>query len=106
MLTGVLLISRCMLVLSQHLHGLKAPAREGPLRTHCIRITVTLPVQIDRLPVFYKQRDALFFPTWAYVVPTNLGRIPVSFLETTIWVGKCMLKKFHASLSGWVCVVY
>ena len=80
-----------MLVPSQHLHV--PPAREGPLRTQCVRMTVTgaLPVQIDRLPVFYKQRDALFFPTWAYVVPTNLGRIPVSFLETTIWVGKCML---------------
>ena len=65
-----------------------------PLSTHCAKFTVTdaPPVQIDRLPVFFKQRDALFFPTWAYVVPTNLGRIPVSFLETTIWVGECMLQ--------------
>ena len=43
-------------------------------------------LQIDRLPVFFKQRDALFFPTWAFVLPTNLGRLPISVLESFIWV--------------------
>ncbi len=57
--------------------------------------------------MFYKQRDALFFPPWAYVVPTTLGRLPVSFVETTIWVGECMLQTFRASLQqqGWFCML-
>ena len=42
-------------------------------------------VQIDRMPVFFKQRDNMFFPTWAFVVPTTIMRFPVSFVESLIW---------------------
>ena len=51
--------------------GLRVPQEKWPLRTHGVKFTFrdALSVQIDRLPVFYKQRDALFFPTWAYVRP-------------------------------------
>ena len=92
-------------MLSQQLHVASGSCNERSLSA----VTVSIyshrcsSIQIDRLPVFYKQRDALFFPTWAYVVPTNLGRIPVSFLETTIWVGECMLQAFCAFLQwqGW-----
>ncbi|THF97891.1 hypothetical protein TEA_021901 [Camellia sinensis var. sinensis] len=38
------------------------------------------------LPVFFKQRDSLFFPAWAFAVPIWLLRIPVSALETGIWL--------------------
>ncbi|KAL7184870.1 hypothetical protein ACSBR2_026922 [Camellia fascicularis] len=38
------------------------------------------------LPVFFKQRDSLFFPAWAFAVPIWLLRIPISVLETGIWL--------------------
>lgn len=45
-----------------------------------------LALTITRLPVLYKQRDLLFHPVWAYTVPTFLLRIPISILETTVWM--------------------
>lgn len=82
---------------------------EEPLRTRRVKFIITdaFLVQIERLPVFYKQRDALFFPPWAYVVPTTLGRLPVSFVESTIWVDECMLQTFCAFLQrqAWFCIL-
>lgn len=40
---------------------------------------------IDRMPVFFKQRDNLFFPAWAFVVPTTIVRLPISFVESLLW---------------------
>ncbi|GFY97082.1 pleiotropic drug resistance 7 [Actinidia rufa] len=40
-----------------------------------------LSLTIQRLPVFYKQRDLLFHPPWAFTLPTFLLRIPISVLE-------------------------
>ena len=31
------------------------------------------------------QREASFFPAWAYVLPTTVVRLPVSFTETLVW---------------------
>ncbi|KAK1305951.1 Pleiotropic drug resistance protein 3 [Acorus calamus] len=45
-----------------------------------------LPLTIQKLPVFYKQRDFLFFPTWVYSLPTWVLKIPISFAEVAIWV--------------------
>ncbi|KAL8152023.1 hypothetical protein V2J09_021831 [Rumex salicifolius] len=45
-----------------------------------------LAMTVSRLPVFYKQRDFLFYPSWAYALPMWLTRIPVSFVESAIWV--------------------
>lgn len=45
-----------------------------------------LQMTIMRLPVFYKQRDAMFFPAWAYSLPTFITRIPVSLIESSVWV--------------------
>ncbi|KAL3698091.1 hypothetical protein R1sor_012167 [Riccia sorocarpa] len=45
-----------------------------------------LAMTAPRLPVFYKQRDLLFFPTWAFVLPRVILSIPVSFYEATILV--------------------
>lgn len=39
-----------------------------------------------RLPVFYKQRDSLFFPAWAFGLPIWVLRIPLSLLESGIWI--------------------
>ncbi|XP_051118222.1 ABC transporter G family member 39-like [Andrographis paniculata] len=41
---------------------------------------------VFRLPVFYKQRDYLFYPAWAFGLPIWILRIPLSFLLSTIWV--------------------
>ncbi|GFY97083.1 pleiotropic drug resistance 1 [Actinidia rufa] len=45
-----------------------------------------LSLTIQRLPVFYKQRDLLFHPPWAFTLPTFLLRIPISVLESIIWM--------------------
>ncbi|XP_027181512.1 pleiotropic drug resistance protein 1-like isoform X2 [Coffea eugenioides] len=45
-----------------------------------------IPLTIMKLPVFYKQRDLRFFPSWAYALPTLILKIPVSLLESALWV--------------------
>ncbi|XP_068652531.1 pleiotropic drug resistance protein 1-like isoform X2 [Aristolochia californica] len=45
-----------------------------------------LAMTIVKLPVFYKQRDLLFYPAWAYSLPTWILKIPISFVEVAIWV--------------------
>ncbi|KAL8521834.1 hypothetical protein ACS0TY_012121 [Phlomoides rotata] len=45
-----------------------------------------LSMTINKLPVFYKQRDMYFFPPWAYAIPSWILKIPVTFLEVAIWV--------------------
>lgn len=44
-----------------------------------------LSLIVKRLPVFYKHRDLLFYPTWAFTLPTFLLRIPISVLESVAW---------------------
>ncbi|KAK4481902.1 hypothetical protein RD792_012814 [Penstemon davidsonii] len=41
---------------------------------------------IFKLPVFYKQRDSLFFPPWIYAIPAWILKVPVSFVEVAVWV--------------------
>lgn len=43
---------------------------------------------VFRLPVFYKQRDFLFYPPWAFSLPIWFIRIPLSFLESGIWIAR------------------
>ena len=45
-----------------------------------------LPSTIDKLPVFYKQRDLLFYPSWAFSLPVSILGIPVAFIEVAFWV--------------------
>ncbi|MCD7463338.1 transcription factor [Datura stramonium] len=45
-----------------------------------------ISLTIYKLPVFYKQRDLLFFPTWAYAIPSWILKIPVTFVEVGVWV--------------------
>jgi hypothetical protein len=40
-----------------------------------------LPLTIFKLPVFFKQRDLLFFPAWTYTIPSWILKIPMSFIE-------------------------
>eukprot|EP01018_Ginkgo_biloba_P025406 Gb_34606 [translate_table: standard] len=46
---------------------------------------IELPMTIARLPVFFKQRDLLLYPAWAYALPTCLLGIPISLLEGAVW---------------------
>ncbi|CAM6074535.1 unnamed protein product [Sphagnum tenellum] len=44
-----------------------------------------MALTVYRLPVFYKQRDNLFYPAWAFCVPGWIMRIPYSAVEALIW---------------------
>ncbi|OAY38969.1 hypothetical protein MANES_10G057300v8 [Manihot esculenta] len=39
-----------------------------------------------RIPVFFKQRDFLFYPAWAFALPIWVLRIPISLMESGIWI--------------------
>ncbi|XP_061343449.1 pleiotropic drug resistance protein 1-like isoform X2 [Gastrolobium bilobum] len=41
---------------------------------------------VSRLPVFYKQREHLFFPPWAYALPAWILKIPITLVEVGVWV--------------------
>ncbi|KAG4137150.1 hypothetical protein ERO13_D07G054200v2 [Gossypium hirsutum] len=45
-----------------------------------------ISMTVAKLPVFFKQRDLLFFPAWAYALPRWILKIPISFIEVAIWV--------------------
>ncbi|KAG0455937.1 hypothetical protein HPP92_023725 [Vanilla planifolia] len=45
-----------------------------------------LSISIGRLPVFYKQRDLLFYPAWVFTLPNFLLTIPMSVVESLVWV--------------------
>ncbi|KAL2477803.1 ABC transporter G family member 37 [Forsythia ovata] len=44
-----------------------------------------LSLTVERLPVFYKQRDLNFYPAWAYAIPAAILKIPLSLLESVLW---------------------
>ncbi|KAM7522495.1 hypothetical protein LguiA_012397 [Lonicera macranthoides] len=45
-----------------------------------------LPMTVMRFPVFFKQRDYMFYPAWAFALPIWILRIPISLIESLIWV--------------------
>ncbi|PIN20808.1 Pleiotropic drug resistance proteins (PDR1-15), ABC superfamily [Handroanthus impetiginosus] len=45
-----------------------------------------LAMTVFRLPVFFKQRDSLFYPAWAFAFPIWILRIPISVLESGLWI--------------------
>ncbi|KQK15967.1 hypothetical protein BRADI_1g26040v3 [Brachypodium distachyon] len=40
---------------------------------------------IKKLPVFYKQRDYLFFPAWTFGVANIILKLPFSLVDTSVW---------------------
>uniref|UniRef100_A0A803MQ74 ABC transporter domain-containing protein n=1 Tax=Chenopodium quinoa TaxID=63459 RepID=A0A803MQ74_CHEQI len=44
-----------------------------------------LPMTISKLPVYYKQRNYRFFPSWAYSFPTLIPGMIFSSFEVIIW---------------------
>lgn len=45
-----------------------------------------LSMTIAKLPVFFKQRDLLFYPAWTYTLPSWVLKIPIAFAECAVWV--------------------
>jgi len=44
-----------------------------------------MAMTMQRLPVFYKHRDLLFHPSWAFTLPNFLLGIPISMFESIVW---------------------
>ena len=42
-------------------------------------------MMVESLPIFYTQRDNLFYSAWAFALPTTLLRIPYSLAESFLW---------------------
>ncbi|PIA25217.1 hypothetical protein AQUCO_12200002v1 [Aquilegia coerulea] len=45
-----------------------------------------ISMTISRFPVFFKQRDFLFYPAWAYALPIWVLRVPLSLTESGLWI--------------------
>ncbi|KAL6614942.1 hypothetical protein ACP70R_037212 [Stipagrostis hirtigluma subsp. patula] len=45
-----------------------------------------LALVVYKLPVFFKQRDLLFFPAWSYTIPSWILKIPITFVEVAGYV--------------------
>lgn len=45
-----------------------------------------LAMTVTKLPVFYKQRDLLFYPPWAYAIPAWILKIPLTLVEIAVLV--------------------
>ena len=45
-----------------------------------------LAMTVLKLPVFFKQRDLLFFPAWSYTIPSWILKIPITFIEVAGYV--------------------
>lgn len=45
-----------------------------------------MAITIEKLPVFYKHRDFMFYPAWAYSIPIFITEIPISIIESITWV--------------------
>ncbi|WOL16536.1 hypothetical protein Cni_G25323 [Canna indica] len=82
----------CTVFLRTRLHPVDE--QNGRLYLSCLFFGLThmmfnglaeLPITISRLPVFYKQRDNLFYPAWAFSFPSWLLRIPYSLIEASVW---------------------
>ncbi len=50
-----------------------------------LRLTHGPAAQLGNMTVFYKQRDNLYFPVSAYVLPTSALRVPYSVVFGFLW---------------------
>ncbi|KAB5541677.1 hypothetical protein DKX38_014651 [Salix brachista] len=56
------------------------------LTNFIINAMIELTMTVFRLPVFFKQRSSMQYPAWAFGLPICLFSIPVSLIESGIWV--------------------
>ena len=40
---------------------------------------------VEMLPIFYTQRDNLFYTAWAFALPATLLRVPFSLAQSLLW---------------------
>lgn len=66
--------------------GIFAGALFFALTMIMFNVMVEAAITIDRLPVFYKQRDYLFYPSWTYVIPSWIIGILSTILKVVVWV--------------------
>ncbi|KAK8562189.1 hypothetical protein V6N12_049236 [Hibiscus sabdariffa] len=45
-----------------------------------------ITLTIARLPVFFKQRDLLLYPAWAFAIPLLVTKLPMAIFETITWM--------------------
>ncbi|WVZ69752.1 hypothetical protein U9M48_018488 [Paspalum notatum var. saurae] len=45
-----------------------------------------MALTVSKLPVFFKQRNLLFFPAWSYGIPSWIVKIPITFIEVAGYV--------------------
>lgn len=45
-----------------------------------------ISMTISKLPVFYKQRNLLFYPAWAFSLPPWIIKIPITLVQVALWV--------------------
>ncbi|GAB4817617.1 hypothetical protein N2152v2_004663 [Parachlorella kessleri] len=57
---------------------------------------------IERLAVFFRQRDIRFYPGWCFAVPAFLLRVPFGLVEATLWT---YIVYFIVGFSGTVRVL-
>ncbi|GJN18417.1 hypothetical protein PR202_gb05578 [Eleusine coracana subsp. coracana] len=48
-----------------------------------------MALTVFKLPVFFKQRDLLFFPAWSYTIPSWILKIPITFIECSFVINIC-----------------
>ncbi|KAF9676253.1 hypothetical protein SADUNF_Sadunf09G0119300 [Salix dunnii] len=56
------------------------------LTNFLINAMIELTMTVFRLPVFFKQRSSMLYPAWAFGLPICLFSIPVSLIESGIWL--------------------
>ncbi|XP_022154233.1 pleiotropic drug resistance protein 3-like isoform X2 [Momordica charantia] len=44
-----------------------------------------LALTVQRLEVFYKQKELKFYPAWAYAIPAAILKIPFSLVQALVW---------------------
>ncbi|KAL5539968.1 hypothetical protein UlMin_042730 [Ulmus minor] len=44
-----------------------------------------MSMTIQRLQIFYKQKELFFYPAWAYAIPATILKVPISVLESVVW---------------------
>ncbi|CAH8362168.1 unnamed protein product [Eruca vesicaria subsp. sativa] len=44
-----------------------------------------LNMTVERLAVFYKQKQLCFYPAWAYAIPATVLKVPLSFFQSLVW---------------------
>ncbi|XP_057797981.1 uncharacterized protein LOC131014074 [Salvia miltiorrhiza] len=80
-------VSTQALISPDHRHGTAAangcPEPGTTVVNGCLK---ELAMTVFRLPVFFKQRDSLFYPAWAFALPIWVLCIPIFVVECALWI--------------------